>query len=423
MHPRRRDSQDRETQPQREMIEAAGRQPAEPDRTEKKPSSAEKKPVEARQQPQQKQTEAGGGERIENTGPETVERPGTDGTDPDRQDDIESIRKTVNQLADRLERLEDRELVDELRDIELEEELDIFQQSDLDEEHQKRLEQLQQIFEEWDESKVPDKINYLYKKYKDLEDQIEKRPASRDSIQSLRERIKELESRMDAGNGPESHLAERVEQLEEQLAQREEQRDEIIDEVVDRLAGQEGPSPGDIGELRAKVNSLENLKDRVSRLESQKREVEGTATGEADSQGIMELQDEIKALRDSFQQRLDRLEARQEETEKEVDHWEDMVEQRDDQIEQKLAQLEQEISSEIESLRQNMIDRIGQRTAAIQSDFQNLKEDLIEDQIDMQDSIDDTVERMREIDEEVNALQEKVIELSKAVRYALEKES
>ncbi len=442
----------------------------------------------------------------------------------DIRKDIVQVKKVVNNLSEWVQSIQDREVLEELKEMGLEERLDVMEETlqYVDSNKQRdRLRKLQRIFDEWDESKLPQKVDYLYKQYRTLEDEVEGSSSLEQQVHDLEERLEELDESIET-MGPSDEVEQELEDHEEKLftlrdrieevkdmakesgglsdADREELKESLIEELREDLHAElEDEIPGMIREavqemdedelgididavdaLESRVNSLESdvesgmdlssvdastrdeiihevakevPESKMKEFESRIDRLEMNMPADLDEMGspeeigelkaklnrAMKLQDRVSDLEEgqselserlgdteAVQKEVSDLQDRQEELMDDLDDWIETVEHREEQFDSKLAQLDQELSTEVESLRQELLDSMGEKHAEIndrldrlETGFDDMKEDFIEDQVDMQDSVDEMEEDFRRIVSEFRQLEDQIYEMSDAVRYAL----
>lgn len=440
------------------------------------------------------------------------------------EDEIKEIKNVVNNFADRLESLEDRELLEELQDLGMEEEIDIIQETlgyITADDQRRKLEELKTLFENWDNFNIPDKVNYLYSEISNIKQDLEEQDEVEDQVPHIGDRLDDIERRVDNLSSADAiedlsetlddhqeklfTLRNRIGDINEQVEDGDigadvdlsdlDELDELTDQVselqdrLDTVEADVAKTPDGVDQIRSDVTRLQ---DKLSKLDGRVEDLQDEQTVEIDLHEIDEaIREQIverasekisiervqklegriaeqgtrqDELREQLQDQHDDILSDHQELRKEVDHWETMVDDLKGSVDQK-------ITNEVESSKQEMLDTLGSRSQELrdalasrsdeleekidtqgeeldekldmqgrdlreevdtnnqrlssdmedlQQRFDNLKEAMIEDQVDMQDEIDEMKHEFQDVVGEVADLEDRVLELSKAVRFALE---
>jgi len=215
-------------------------------------------------------------------------------------EDLESVKEQIGELKDlreRVETLEDKSLMTNLEELSIEEEIARIQDlldSMNSQELQEKLSLLQDIKDEYQSHRVYEKLNYLYKKYNGLEDQLEARKGLRNSIERLHDRVDDLAERMpdEEGGMGDGASSSKLNDLEEKLY--------ILRDRVKDL--REDMESGGSDELRQKLRErFDDIEDRISKVESDVEE---------DEEPSEDLQQLIEDRIEEVQERIDGLERR-----------------------------------------------------------------------------------------------------------------
>lgn len=193
-----------------------------------------------------------------------------------------SVQEILIDLEDRVDTLEDRVMMERLEDLSLEDEIEVVEDflGRREEEIREKLAMLDRIEEEYSETQVEDKLQYLYQQLKMMKKRMEEMSGSgveEEDVEELGDRISRVESRLeDAGSGSE---------------------DQNFDDVYDKLYT-----------LRDRVSELREDVEEGVIPESEREDLVRKALRDAEidfetvsQQEVDVLRDEVKQLRDSVE--------------------------------------------------------------------------------------------------------------------------
>ncbi|MCJ7478563.1 MAG: hypothetical protein MUP63_00095 [Candidatus Nanohaloarchaeota archaeon QJJ-7] len=386
-----------------------------------------------------------------------------------------SVEEIVSELESRIDTLEDKVMMERLEDLALEDKLKIVQDLvERDEETVKeKLEMLDQIEEEYEETQVEEKLQYLYKELKSLKSNVEELSEGQvqeDDLNELRGRIDRLQSRLDEESGTDEEelddiydkiytLRDRLKELTEEMEESEYSlSDSEIDDLVSKVESRvdTGDSDGSdasaieikeevleeidtsyvsekaLDDLREEINSLssridthEELEDggdilgdvrsRIAELEDKVEELENSGlegsgdTSDIDSGAIEELRSELEELQDEIS------ESAKEDLKAEIEAIKEKVEEHDERLSGDITPEIREDLSEtqerVEAIQQSLEEEISHLK---EEDIQPLKERLedveTEDIDDIEDRIDEINERADDIEERLEINADELLE-------------
>jgi chromosome segregation ATPase len=258
----------------------------------------------------------------------------------------------------------------------------------------------------------------------------------RDRAQELAERVKERKEEREEDLVELESPGERSDELEQFSEEIKNLRAtlEDVEGRIDRL--EETYETGNdeaLQEIEERIEQVEKRESRLDRIEGRLEELaESQSTLKSRLKGIAKIEEPedvgIESQIDSITQRIRELEESHTELQNEIVRWEEVVDYEDAEIEQRIAELDQELSTEIETLRQEMIDRMGEKyhemdqvVAYLEDEIHNVKQDFLEDQMDMEDDIEALKENFKTVLNEFDIVQDSVLELSETVKKALRK--
>ncbi|MDY6788378.1 MAG: hypothetical protein SVV03_00275 [Candidatus Nanohaloarchaea archaeon] len=92
------------------------------------------------------------------------------------EEKLDNLEDQIGDVKEKLQSLEDRELLNELEELGLSDQIAAIEDAlgVRDPEKQKeKLEKLGELVKQWEKLKIPEKVNWLYKKYRELEERVE----------------------------------------------------------------------------------------------------------------------------------------------------------------------------------------------------------------------------------------------------------
>ncbi len=92
------------------------------------------------------------------------------------EEKLDKLNARLEDLSEKVRDLEGRELINELEDMGMKDQIAVIEDAlgVRDPKQQKeKLKKLAELIERWDDLKIPEKVNWLYKKYRELEEKIE----------------------------------------------------------------------------------------------------------------------------------------------------------------------------------------------------------------------------------------------------------
>ncbi|MDY6769984.1 MAG: hypothetical protein SVU88_03355, partial [Candidatus Nanohaloarchaea archaeon] len=234
--------------------------------------------------------------------------------DSDGADSEQSTEQLLRELQSRIDTLEDQVMMERLEDLSLEDEIEVVEDLlDRDEEAiQEKLEMLDRIEEEYEETQVGEKLQYLYQQLTDVQDRLDEvagQQVDEEEVSELRGRIDRLESEV-ASTGDEEQnfddvydklytLRDRLNEVKEEVEEGAElsdaERDALIREIEGRVEGGGGPS---VAEVKRQVLDEIDVSSTGASVEDIREQVLDGITAEDVSQAALEdMQDEIDKLR------------------------------------------------------------------------------------------------------------------------------
>lgn len=189
--------------------------------------------------------------------------------------ELQGIEEAIDEMDQRVKDIEDRDMMAELESLSLEEEVQEVEEllnHMSKEELEKRLNMVEQIKEEYQEGKVHEKLEYLYRQIKELKEQQHDAQGAASNVEKLSERMEELEQRVQgsSSNGekvatemPEKYKKAVRSNYNELKKLKEELEEKSVAEPKDRSVDNSR-----IADLENRIEELENIKSRLQRMEN-----------------------------------------------------------------------------------------------------------------------------------------------------------
>jgi len=179
--------------------------------------------------------------------------------------ELQGIEGAIDDMEERVKDIEDRDMMAQLESLSLEEEVQEVEEllnHMSKEELEKRLNMVEQIREEYQEGKVHEKLEYLYRQIKELKEQQHDTKGAASNVEKLRERMDRLEQRVEGNRPGENNTTEIPEKYRKAVRSNYKELKKLRDEL-------DGKSDSDIAELEDRIEELEYIKDRLKQMESQ----------------------------------------------------------------------------------------------------------------------------------------------------------
>jgi len=180
--------------------------------------------------------------------------------------ELQGIEGAIDDMEERVKDIEDRDMMAQLESLSLEEEVQEVEEllnHMSKEELEKRLNMVEQIREEYQEGKVHEKLEYLYRQIKELKkEQQHDTKGAASNVEKLRERMDRLEQRVEGNSPGENNTTEIPEKYRKAVRSNYKELKKLRDEL-------DGKSDSDIAELEDRIEELEYIKDRLKQMESQ----------------------------------------------------------------------------------------------------------------------------------------------------------
>lgn len=380
------------------------------------------------------------------------------------EQELQGIEGAIEDLEDRIKDIEDRDMMAQLESLSLEEEVQEVEEllnHMSKEELEKRLNMVEQIKEEYQEGKVHEKLEYLYRQIKEVKQQEHDSKGANANVEELRERMNQLERQVEGRQTSDNEGTTEIPQKYKKAVRSNYNELKELKKKLENKSGSQDSTKVDvsvdnskISELEEKINELEGIKDRLQEMEndgevvfverddeeladsgeprnlssiefdlksikSRISKIEGTGSASRiDQSNIQSLRKkvkklekkvenkesvEIQAFKNNIEQRVKEAE-RNSVSEEEVD---EQVEELRESIENQLRKLDSEINRAVregEDRLQNLEEVVEQN---VLDEFEETESDLSERIDTLMEIILDNQDYLDQLDQELQHLSEK----------------
>lgn len=189
--------------------------------------------------------------------------------------ELQGIEEAIDEMDQRVKDIEDRDMMAELESLSLEEEVQEVEEllnHMSKEELEKRLNMVEQIKEEYQEGKVHEKLEYLYRQIKELKEQQHDAQGAASNVEKLSERMEELEQRVQGSSSNGEKVAtEMPEKYKKAVRSNYNELKKLKEELEEKSVAENNGTPVDnsrIADLENRIEELENIKSRLQRMEN-----------------------------------------------------------------------------------------------------------------------------------------------------------
>ena len=189
--------------------------------------------------------------------------------------ELQGIEEAIDEMDQRVKDIEDRDMMAELESLSLEEEVQEVEEllnHMSKEELEKRLNMVEQIKEEYQEGKVHEKLEYLYRQIKELKEQQQDAQGAASNVEKLSERMEELEQRVQGSSSNGEKVAtEMPEKYKKAVRSNYNELKKLKEELEEKSVAENNGTPVDnsrIADLENRIEELENIKSRLQRMEN-----------------------------------------------------------------------------------------------------------------------------------------------------------